>query len=901
MKRPVLLLLLFAAALWCAPAPIGAENARDAGVGDKNVYTTRLHNGLQVVVVEDHAAPVVQTAIYYRFGSLYETPGKTGLAHALEHMMFRGTSEISAGGLDDIVARLGAQMNGQTDYDYTEFYFLMPADKYQIALAIEADRMQHALLRQSDWNVERLAVLNEIEGDQSSPFFNLLSRVRAAAYPGLPAGRTPVGHRRDVERATVKDIARYYHEWYAPNNATLVVAGDVTPRAVFAVARKDFGPIPARKLPNFRPAHPVAATGKVVEAQFPFPFEVLDLAYAVPGDKEPGEPAISTLATLIANQRGPFYQALVETNIALAVEANADTQLRGGLMNVFIVLNPGHTSEEAQAVFQHTMDAVLKSGFAPGIVTAAKRQTIAERVFSADSIGGYGDLVGYTYGVVGEKVHAEDARLAALTPADLLAAARKYLATPNVVGHLRPSDSPPKGESQKSSTAASDNFSSRAPSGPIIEPKWIREAVRKPTTARSKLHPTMFVLPNGLKVIVQEKTDRPTVYVSGSIASSPAFVPPGHEGTVRLASTVANFGSEHYGFNTLRKVTDDIGAAVELGQTFSAHGFAQDFGTLLNVLADGEEHPTFPEHWLRLQREQLANSINTENDISGVMIDRAFLERLLAPNDPGLRYATPISVASITRDDLLAYTKAYWRPDLTTIAIVGDITPEQARAEVERAFGSWKNAGPKPDIAQMPLPAAHRGYAYIGTAANQVFLKLGQPAIPRTSPDYYAFSVLNQILGGGGFFESRLWQDLRQRRGLVYSVQSTFEADRDRGDFQIELSARPGKVLPAIAIIRQQLERLRDHPVTQTELAEAKTRLVSSALLAQQSADAQVGELLTIATNGLPLDYYATLNDRYAGITAADVQRVARKYLRPNRLIEIFAGPTGPWAQHGIY
>ncbi|MHB1550543.1 MAG: M16 family metallopeptidase [Vulcanimicrobiaceae bacterium] len=136
MKRPVLLLLLFAAALWCAPAPIGAENARDAGVGDKNVYTTRLHNGLQVVVVEDHAAPVVQTAIYYRFGSLYETPGKTGLAHALEHMMFRGTSEISAGGLDDIVARLGAQMNGQTDYDYTEFYFLMPADKYQIALAI---------------------------------------------------------------------------------------------------------------------------------------------------------------------------------------------------------------------------------------------------------------------------------------------------------------------------------------------------------------------------------------------------------------------------------------------------------------------------------------------------------------------------------------------------------------------------------------------------------------------------------------------------------------------------------------------------------------------------------------------------------------------------------------------
>lgn len=902
MNRPFLGLLI-ALALLAAPLTTHAQSAPETsasmGIGDAGVFQTHLANGLQVIVVEDHAAPVVHTDVLYRFGSLYETPGKTGLAHALEHMMFRGTPSLSAGGLDDVVARLGAQMNGETQYDYTSFLFDMPADRLNVALQIEADRMVHLALRPQDWQIERRAVLNEIDGDESSPFFNLLSRVRAAAYPGLPAGRTPTGVRADVAKATVSDIRRYYQEWYAPNNAALVVAGDVRHQAVFAMAQRYFGKIPARKLPAHVMRHPVAATGKTVNAEFPFPFEVLDLAYAVPGDTEPGEPAISTLANLIPNERGPFYQALVETNVALAIEANADTQLRGGLMHVFIVLNPGHHSAEAQQLFQGTMDTVLKEGFDPDLVRAAKRQALAERAYDADSIGGYGDLVGYTYGIVRERDSAEDDRLAALTPADLLAAARTYLAKPNVVGHLTP-DSRPAGHSQKTSAGASDNFSARVPSGPIVVPKDIREEIRKPETAHSKLSPSEFTLANGLRVIVQEKHDRPTVYIGGVIASSPSFVPPGKEGIERLADAMADFGSEHYDFTHLRKVTDDIGASVSLGQTFSAHGFARDFQTLLGVLADSEEHPTFPARWLALQQSQLANSINTENDISGVMVNRAYLERLLSPDDPALRHATPQSVAGISRQDLLDYTQRYWRPDLTTISIVGDITPERARQAVEAAFGSWKNDGPRPSTTEMRLPPPHTAHAYVGTDANQVFIQLGQPAIARTSRDYDAFTLLTQIIGGPGYFESRLWQELRQKRGLVYSVSSSMKADRDRGDLEIALSASPQNVEPAIGIVREELQRLRTQPVTQSELQDAKIRLVSSALLNEASATGQLDEISEIAQNHLPLNYYATLGRRYAAITPADVQRVAKEYLHPNRLIEVFSGPPGPWARGSL-
>jgi zinc protease len=879
-------------------SPLAAS--AQSGPGDHGIFTTTLQNGLRVVVVEDRAAPVVQTAVWYGFGSLQETPGKTGLAHALEHMLFRGTPEISSGGLDDITARLGAQMNGETTYDYTQFYFEMPADKIDVALFIEADRMEHAALRATDWAIERNAVLNEIDGDESSPFYNLLARVRAAAFPGQPEGRTPLGDRADVARATVADIARYYREWYAPNNATLVVAGAVDHEAVFAKARRYFASVPPKKLPAKQNLNPVPARGATVEAEFPFPFEILDLAYAVPGDTQHGEPAISTLATLLENQRSPFYRALVQSNIALAIEASSDTQLKGGLLNVFIVLNPGRSSREAQSVFQSTLESVLQNGFDPDLVLAAKRLTMAERVFSADSIDGIGDLAGYTYGIVGERISDEDARLEALTGADLLAAARTYLSRPTVVGHLTPNESPPRGNSQKSSAEASDDFSKRIPHGPIVEPQWIAKAIRTPTTERSALAPVEFTLSNGLRVIVETKTDRPTFVLQGKIASSPAFEAPGQEGIARLAGAVADYGSAGYPFEQRRKATDEMGAFIATGSAFSAQGMSGDFERIVAILADGEQHPTFADPWFGVERSQLGNSLQSESNISGVQIDRAYDRLLLASDDPTLRQATPQSITGISQADLMAYTQRYWRPDLTTIAVVGNLSPQQVRSALESAFGAWQVAGPKPDPYLMPIPPAAAGHDYIGTSANQVYIRLGQPAISRSNPDYDAFLLLNQILGGSGAFESRLWQELRQKRGLVYSVNSTLDSDADRGDFRIELDASPARVVEAVQFVRQELQRLQKEPVSLTELQEAKVRLVSNALLDEASSSGQVKQLMDIASNGLPLNYYGTLGARFSQITPADIQRVAQAYLHPDRLVEVYAGPSGPWAMHAI-
>jgi zinc protease len=899
MRKParVLTALVAAALLLCTRA----HAQTSGGPGDAGIYTTHLANGLQVVVVEDHAAPVVQESIWYHFGSLDETPGKTGLAHALEHMNFRGTNSISAGGLDDIVARLGAQMNAETTYDYTMFYFVMPADKVDVAMQIDADRMSRLALRQADWNVERGAVLNELDGDESSPFFNLLARVRAAAYPGQSEGRVPIGVRSDVAGATAADIARYYHEWYAPNNATLVITGDVDHAAIFAKAQRYFGSIPSKVLPkrDGPPPKPIDHTVSV-ESDLPFPFEIVDLAYAVPGDTEAGEPAINTLEELLTNQLSPFYRALVQSNVALTIEAQEDTQLKGGLFNVFIVLNPGHTSDEAQAIFQSTMDAVLKNGFDPAFVESAKRLTIAERLYDGDSVDGMGGLAGYTYGIVGEKVADEDARLAALTPGSILDVTRRYLARPTVVGHLRTHTQPRPGAGDKSNAAISDDFSKRVPNGPIVVPAGIRAEVQTPTTARSSLRPTAFTLPNGIHVLVQEKHDRSTFYLAGEIAQSSAFTPQGKEGISRLASSVADYGSDNYPFVQRRHAIDSLGAVVQNGASFEARGVARDFDTIVGILADGEMHPSFAEPWFSLERDQFANSLQSEETISGNVIDRAYATLISDIDDPSLRRPSTHSVVSITRDDLLAYTRAYWRPDLTTIAVVGDVTPQQVRDALEHAFGSWKASGATPSVRAEAYPAPRGGHDYVETEASQVYIRLGQAAISRANPDYGAFLVLNQILGAGGAFESRLWQEMRQKRGLVYGVSSELNAGPDRGDFRIELNTSPERVAEAVAFVRSELKKLQTQPVTANELAVAKLRLVSDALLSEGSTEGQVEQLLDIGANRLPLDYYRTLNDRFAGITAADVQRVAKKYLAPNELIQIYAGPSGDWSDRAL-
>ncbi|MBV8602969.1 MAG: insulinase family protein, partial [Candidatus Eremiobacteraeota bacterium] len=703
------------------------------------VYSTRtLANGLQVVVVEDHAAAVAQEQLWVRFGSLYETKGKTGLAHGLEHMMFRGTPELSGGGLDDVSARLGALVNAQTQNDTTHFYYVLPSDKVELAIRIDADRLAHLSLKESDWKLEKGAVLSEIENDYSQPIFKLYDAVRRAAFPHSPYGLTALGEKADVERSTASDLRKYYEEWYAPNNATLVVTGDVKPDDVFRWAQEYFGPIPARTLPaEGAPALPAPPRDATVSVKADYPYTVLDLAYRTEGDLDKGTAATNVVASVIDNQRSPFYKALVESGITLGYQAFDDTTLHSGTMHVLFVLAPGKTPADARKAFEATLASMRASGVPADLVDAAKRAVAAEAIYARDSISGLGDRYGYAIGVARRDPESFDADVAAVTVADANAVLSNQLATLGVAGELTPQRPKPGTRGGATTSSVSDNFSSRAPSGPIVEPQWVKLALAQPITNVSKTHPAAFTLPNGLKLYVQEVHANPTVFVAGTIRSSPAFDPADKVGLGGMTSDLLGYGSKKYDFQAQRKVTDDLAADVSLGQSFSAHGFAKDLEPLLDLIADSIRNPAFPTNYVDLVRTQDLATISQRRNNPDYLASRAFTKLLLPAGDPSLREQTEASIKAISIADLRDYATRYYRPDLARIVVVGDVKPEDVRALVAGKFGDWTADGPKPNPDQKPIPLPKPASAAVPSVRDDVSVHVGTTTLSRRDPDFY--------------------------------------------------------------------------------------------------------------------------------------------------------------------
>ena len=859
-------------------------------------HVRTLANGLRVVVLEDHAAPVAVVNMWYRFGAAYETHGKTGLAHALEHMMFRGTTELSASGLDDWGARLGASVNAQTTNEFTRFDLVLPADRVDTALHVEADRMHDLKLAPADWEKERGAVLQEWTQDHSNALFGFGTGLQRRLYPDSPLGKTALGEKADIEKATVADLRAYYHEWYAPNNATLVVTGDVEPDAVFASAQRWFGPIAARPIPKMTIVQPKAATGVVERVKADYPFTVVDLAYAAPpsiGTTE--EEGLRAIVALIAlqNPRGPFRTALVDSGITLGFALQPSLDRHVATLHAFLIVAPGHTAEQARNAFTTTLGASLKKGLDPEFVEAAKRSALTGLVFARDSISGLAGSVGAAYVFPGDRDPVTyAAQIEAVTTEEVDAVARRVLATPNADAVLEPTTTDPTKAKPPSDLggAVKDDFGGRVPDGVVVQPAWMRSDLERPLTLHSRVAPIETTLPNGLRLLVQRVHDNPTVFIAGSMRRSPTFEPRGKEGIAGIASSLLAYGSAHYSYAEQHRLGDDLGAQIGFGASFGAHGLARDFDKLLDALADDVRSPVLPADRFTLIRSNSASAIERRAIDPGYRASRAFNEALYPADDPVLREATKTSLSSITIDDVRAFARNYDRPDLTTLVVVGDIDPADVRAGVERAFGDWHAEGPTPDPHLSPIPLPSPVRKLVETPSEDISVQLGQPAPAQTDPDADAFTIADALLDDGSF-ASRLFREVREKRGLVYSIGTRYTPGRDRGTWTATFRAIPSKVDAAEALVRDQIRRLQNEPVEIEELRRCETRQAARTLLAEQATATIGNDLMTIGVEHLAGDYFATLAARYARVSAADVQRAARTYFHPDHFIEIRTGP----------
>ncbi len=655
----------------------------------RNVLRATLTNGLQVVIVRNTLAPVVTTMINYRVGSDECPAGFPGMAHATEHMMFRGSPGLSADQLAAISAAFGGDDDADTQQAVTQFFFTTPADNLDVALRVEATRMRDLLPDPSLWDKERGAIEQEVAQDLSNPEYVFYEQLLAAMFKGSPYAHDALGTRPSFDKTTGADLRKFHNTWYAPNNAILIIAGNVEPQAVLKQVQEVFGPLPAKPLParpefDFQPVKP-----DLMKLDTDLPYGLVAFTFRFPGSDNSDFAAAQIMSDVLSSQRGKLY-SLVPKGKALFAEFDYETLQKSGLGYALAGFPAGGDSSNLLDEVKEMLTAEITNGFSADLVEAAKRREILNAELQKNSVSGLASAWSTAVAVEGRNSPGDDIDLfRAVTVDDVSRVARKYLDFDHAISAILTPAPSGKPISSKSFGGGESLVSTK--NANVKLPSWAKKITEQLPVPATTLNPFVTNLANGIKLIVQPETVSDTVNVYGRIKNNPKVqMPGGQDGVDEALDKLFSYGTKSLDRIAFQKALDDIGANESAGADFSLQVLPEDFDRGVQLLADNELSPALPEEDFKIIQSQLAASAAGELQSPDHIASHALTTALFTKGDPAQRETTPESVKSLTIDDVRNYYHAAFRPDLTTIVVIGKITPENAVAAIERYFGNWQ-------------------------------------------------------------------------------------------------------------------------------------------------------------------------------------------------------------------
>jgi zinc protease len=892
---PAAVLFAALAACFAASAAATAPASIAEGGAEAGVLRATLANGMRVVIVRNSLAPVVATSVNYLVGSDEAPAGFPGTAHAQEHMMFRGSPGLTAEQLADIGSVVGGDFNANTREDLTQYLYTVPSEDLDVALHIESLRMRAVLDKPSEWAQERGAIEQEVAQDLSEPAYVLYEKVRARMFAGTPYEHDALGTRPSFEKTTAAMLKSFHDTWYAPNNAILVIVGDVDPPAALSLVRQLFGDIPTKKLPR-KPdvrVHPVQPASFSVDTDRPN--GTLMIALRTVGPRDPDFPALEVLSDVLSNRRFDLY-GLVPQGKAVAAEFALDPLPASGLAYAALSFTTGTDVHALEQDVRAILERVARDGVPADLVEAAKLQERSDAQFQRNSIPELASVWSDALALYGLTSPDEDLeRIERVTVEDVNRVARKYLDLDHAVtGVMQPrgSGAPVAGGGGFGGQESISLGEAHA----TALPPWASKALRRLEVPASTLHPIVNTLPNGLSLIVQTEDVSDTVSVFAHIRNRPETEEhPGEEGVAQVLDPLLTYGSEHLDRVAFQAALDAIGAREHAGTDFSVQALTGHFDRALELLADNELHPALPDRALEVIRGQVALGVAARNVSPGFLTQRSLRRALFPPDDPSLRMATPESVRSLTPAAVRDYYARVFRPDLTTLVVIGKIDPQAVLAAVEKYFGPWTANGPKPVVDLPGAPANGPGAVAVPDASRvQDRVVLAQNlALRRSDPDYYPLELGNAVLGGS-FYSTRLSIDLRKTSGLVYTVSSVLQAGRTRSVYLVEYASDPQNVARAAGMVAREVTTMQTTPVGAEELTRTKAFLLRQIPLSESGIDQIAHGILGRTELGLPLDEPTQAAERYIELDAAAVQEAFRKWLRPTDLVRVSQGPAPP-------
>jgi zinc protease len=428
---------------------------------------------------------------------------------------------------------------------------------------------------------------------------------------------------------------------------------------------------------------------------------------------------------------------------------------------------------------------------------------------------------------------------------------------------------------------------------PTTLPSWAQASLNRLTVPQSTLHPVVSTLSNGLTLIVQPENVSDTVSVYGHIRNRPETeTPPGQDGVAIILDRLLPYGTEHLDRIAFQRALDEVGAEERAGTDFSIKVLAGDFDRGAGLLADNELHPALPPPALALEKRQIAQYVGALNRSPSHLGQQALRAALFNSDDPSLREATPETIGALTLENVRDYHRTVFRPDLTTIVVVGHVTPEAARSTIEKYFGAWTAQPPLPvtDLPRaFPKPASTVAVPDASRVQDSVYLAQ-TINMTRSDPDYYALNLGSTVLGGG-FYSTRLSVELRKKAGLVYSVGSDVQAGRNRTVYFVDYASDPQNVSKAARIVAREIRDMQTAPVPQSELARSKALLLRQIPLEESSVDNIARGFILRRDLDLPVDEPTLAARRYVTLTPTEVEAAFQRWMRPDDLVRLSEGP----------
>ncbi|MGP8050288.1 MAG: M16 family metallopeptidase [Desulfobaccales bacterium] len=863
------------------------------GAGEKPDEALRatLSNGLRVVIIKDPIAPVATIMVNYLVGSDEAPEGFPGMAHAQEHMMFRGSPGLSAGQLAAISAAMGGNFEADTQQIVTQYSFTVPAEDLDVPLHIEAIRMRGVLDSDELWNQERGAIEQEVAQDLSNPEYLFYIKLLATMYKGTPYALDALGTKASFDLTTGAMLQKFHQTWYAPNNAILVITGGVDPQKTLASVKELFGDIPRKDLPPRPEVHLQPVTAEKLELNTDLPFGLVVVAFRFPGYSSPDYAASQVLADVLASQRADLY-GLTAAGRALNTDFSLNTLPQSGLGFVEAAFPKGGDPQKLLQEVKDVLTQTVARGIAPDLVEAAKNQELAQLEEEKNSVSELAMSWSQALAVEGRQSPADDVHaLTAVTVKDVERVARLYLdLNQAVVAILTPQAS---GQPISSKGFGGKESFNLQPGKNVILPDWAKSVLERLSIPASTVHPVVSTLPNGIKLMVQPESNSNTISVYGHIKNQADLQEPqGQEGVSQVLDSLFSYGTTSLDRLAFQKALDEIAAQVSTRTSFSLQVLADHFERGVQLLADNELHPALPEAAFKIVRTQIADTVAGKLQSPDYLARRAVKTALYPQGDPTLRQATPDTVSALTLAGVQNYFSKVFRPDQSIIVVIGKVTPERAKQVIEQYFGPWTAAGPKPNILLPPVPnnaAADVAVPDASRVQDEVSLEetLG---LTRSNPDYYAVVLGNHVLGGG-FYATRLYQQLREETGLVYSVEVELRANQTRCLYGIAYACDPDNVARVQSIVARNLLEMQSQPVKPDELRQAKLMLLRSIPLSESSLAQIAKGLLNRSILDLPPDEPVIAAKDYAALTAEQVQAAFARWVRPADLVKVTQGP----------